>query len=129
MEHACPRCGDTNSLEWEDLYGWKWVRRCRLCNAAFLPDHARSSRKDRNRLRVLDRDGPHCAYCEEDFRDHNYKSFTLDHVIPKARGGSNHWSNLVLACGTCNRNKGHTWPVAMAPHVAPLFVLEGAQTA
>lgn len=39
-----------------------------------------------------------CAYC---FRYGN----TLDHVIPRARGGTNEWSNLVVACTRCNCKK------------------------
>jgi hypothetical protein len=30
------------------------------------------------------------------------QKFTVDHIIPIRRGGSNHWWNLILACGYCN---------------------------
>jgi 5-methylcytosine-specific restriction endonuclease McrA len=35
---------------------------------------------------------------------------TLDHVIPRSRGGSNAWDNLVAACADCNRKKGDRTP-------------------
>jgi 5-methylcytosine-specific restriction endonuclease McrA len=34
------------------------------------------------------------------------KSVTLDHVIPRSRGGSDHLSNLVGSCAECNQDKG-----------------------
>jgi len=39
-----------------------------------------------------------CAYC---FRPGN----TLDHVVPRARGGTNTWDNVVVACLRCNNKK------------------------
>ena len=34
------------------------------------------------------------------------ESLTLDHVIPKSKGGPNSWKNLVTCCGSCNVKKG-----------------------
>ena len=42
-----------------------------------------------------------CAYC-----DAQNVPFEKDHIIPKARGGSDRVSNLALACGRCNQSKG-----------------------
>jgi len=36
---------------------------------------------------------------------------TLDHVIPRSRGGSSTWENLVACCHTCNRRKGNQFPL------------------
>jgi CRISPR/Cas system Type II protein with McrA/HNH and RuvC-like nuclease domain len=44
-----------------------------------------------------------CAYCDEELCSN---SATLDHVVPKHKGGQNVRSNLVCACASCNRNKG-----------------------
>ncbi|HZY99168.1 MAG TPA: RNA-guided endonuclease IscB [Candidatus Baltobacteraceae bacterium] len=41
-----------------------------------------------------------CVYC-----DAHGVPLQIDHVVPKARGGSNRVSNLVIACGTCNQDK------------------------
>ena len=42
-----------------------------------------------------------CAYCNV------HGAGTLDHVIPRAKGGQSTYRNLILACGDCNRRKGH----------------------
>ena len=53
---------------------------------------------------IVIRDGFKCVYC----RDTDY--LTLDHVIPKSRGGRNDWYNLVTCCDTCNKKKGNRTP-------------------
>lgn len=45
---------------------------------------------------------PHCTYCG---RPINGKG-TLDHLVPRCRGGRNVVENLVLSCGNCNSSKG-----------------------
>ena len=35
---------------------------------------------------------------------------SLDHLVPLAAGGPDHWRNLVVACRRCNCAKGHRWP-------------------
>ncbi|MXX32745.1 MAG: HNH endonuclease, partial [Chloroflexi bacterium] len=44
-----------------------------------------------------------CAGCASPFE---FRHFEVDHVIPQARGGSDHIDNLQLLCGHCNRVKG-----------------------
>ena len=56
------------------------------------------------RKNVLRRDRFHCQYCGG--RDH----LTLDHVVPKSRGGRDTWDNLVAACIACNARKGCRTP-------------------
>lgn len=56
-----------------------------------------------SRKGVFVRDGFTCAYCEERF---DYRDLTLDHVIPRSRGGVTSWTNTVSACAHCNRKKG-----------------------
>lgn len=60
-----------------------------------------------NRNNVLWRDNYQCQYCKNHF--HSDK-LTLDHVIPKSRGGDNSWNNLVAACKKCNQKKGNKTP-------------------
>ena len=50
---------------------------------------------------LLNRDGRQCAYCGK-----TDLPLQLDHVVPKASGGSDRPSNLVLACRACNEAKG-----------------------
>jgi 5-methylcytosine-specific restriction endonuclease McrA len=57
-----------------------------------------------NRKRLYRRDDNQCVYCG------NKKSLTIDHVLPKSRGGKNTWTNLVTCCNTCNLKKGNRTP-------------------
>ncbi len=63
----------------------------------------RTRRVDRLRSALLDRDGPWCFYCSRPFGPE--LPSTLDHVVPRSRGGPNAIGNLVLACGPCNNRK------------------------
>ena len=56
------------------------------------------------RERIYKRDGWKCVYCE------SKKNLTIDHVLPKSRGGKNTWSNLVTCCNTCNAKKNNKTP-------------------
>ena len=53
------------------------------------------------RREVFARDRHTCQYCGRIAHD-----LTLDHVIPRHRGGSHTWENLVAACKSCNHRKG-----------------------
>lgn len=57
-----------------------------------------------NRARVFRRDDAQCAYCG------SRKNLTLDHIIPKSKGGQNTWSNLVTCCMKCNLKKADRTP-------------------
>lgn len=50
---------------------------------------------------VFRRDGHTCQYCGS-----KSGRLTLDHVIPRHRGGQHEWENLVTACPSCNLRKG-----------------------
>ena len=54
---------------------------------------------------ILRRDGHRCQYCGK-----KGKKMTIDHVIPKKRGGKDKWENLVCACPSCNAKKGDKIP-------------------
>jgi 5-methylcytosine-specific restriction endonuclease McrA len=59
-----------------------------------------------NRSNVYCRDNYICQYCKQMF---SYKDLTLDHVIPKSKGGKTEWTNVVSACRKCNNDKAsHT---------------------
>jgi 5-methylcytosine-specific restriction endonuclease McrA len=59
-------------------------------------------------VKVWDRCGGLCHYCGDPMMrmPNERKSFTLDHVVPRSRGGSNHLGNLVGSCAECNQDKG-----------------------
>jgi 5-methylcytosine-specific restriction endonuclease McrA len=56
-----------------------------------------------SRAGVLARDGRTCAYC-------GAGASTIDHVLPRSRGGANEWTNTVAACGRCNNRKDDRTP-------------------
>jgi hypothetical protein len=54
------------------------------------------------RQAVLIRDKFTCKYCEEEIKDNTYE---LDHIFPKSKGGNELYTNIALACRTCNQTK------------------------
>ena len=72
----------------EQGYGWKWQKL---------------------RIKILKRDGYQCRLCGDDARE-------VDHIKPKANGGTDDEDNLQALCVACHRvktakesNKGHTY--------------------
>jgi 5-methylcytosine-specific restriction endonuclease McrA len=56
------------------------------------------------RRAVFARDGWECQYCGA------RTSLTVDHVIPRSKGGGSSWDNIVASCAPCNRRKGDRLP-------------------
>ncbi|HLS93705.1 MAG TPA: HNH endonuclease [Microbacterium sp.] len=90
----------------------------------------RARRVPVTRRGVLRRDGNRCAYCGR-------SANTIDHVIPRSRGGQDSWENLVAACVKCNNVKSDRTPQEMgwnllirptAPH-GPTWVVKGSERA
>uniref|UniRef100_UPI0025CE8147 HNH endonuclease n=1 Tax=Algoriphagus sp. TaxID=1872435 RepID=UPI0025CE8147 len=50
------------------------------------------------------RDNGECQYCG------SKRHLTIDHVVPRSKGGKTNWMNLVTACHRCNVNKGDKSP-------------------
>ncbi len=59
------------------------------------------------RKSIFTRDGNRCVYCGA-----THLPLTIDHVIPRVRGGRNEWDNLVCCCTKCNNKKGDRTPEA-----------------
>ena len=59
------------------------------------------------RLRIFMRDKFRCQYCGEKKRA---GELTLDHILPRSRGGDNSPVNVVTSCMTCNNRKGDRTP-------------------
>jgi 5-methylcytosine-specific restriction endonuclease McrA len=55
------------------------------------------------RKNILLRDRCQCQYCGLQCRA---QSATIDHVVPRSKGGKTTWTNVVVACDVCNRRKG-----------------------
>lgn len=58
-----------------------------------------------SRKNIIRRDGHQCQYCGR-----GDVTLTVDHVIPKSKGGNDSWENLVAACVSCNNRKGDRTP-------------------
>lgn len=60
-----------------------------------------------SRRMVYLRDGGRCMYCDSGC---TLKSFTIDHVVPRSKGGRTAWDNVVTACLPCNQRKADRSP-------------------
>lgn len=60
-----------------------------------------------NRRNIFARDGNRCQYCGKKF---STTELSLDHVIPRSRGGGSTWENIVCCCLKCNIRKGGRTP-------------------
>jgi len=64
------------------------------------------------KLEIFNRDRYICQYCGRE-----NKELTLDHVIPRRRGGEHSWENVVSACIPCNRRKAGRTPAEAGMHL------------
>jgi 5-methylcytosine-specific restriction endonuclease McrA len=75
----------------------------RLLEYRRIPHQSRAlSRKN-----ILMRDRYTCQYCQKALPG---AELTLDHVVPRSRGGASTWENLVACCHHCNNRKGNRTP-------------------
>jgi len=65
-----------------------------------------------NRKNLLIRDRSACAYCGK-----SGKNLTIDHVIPKSKGGKTDFDNCVACCSECNNRKGAGTPREAGMHL------------
>lgn len=72
----------------------------RLLTYLYLPYR----RLNLSKQNVYRRDGFKCVYCGSG------ANLTLDHVLPRSRGGDNSWENLVTCCRKCNAKKDDRTP-------------------
>jgi 5-methylcytosine-specific restriction endonuclease McrA len=98
--------GQAESLEFSSTKQWE-VRSPSV--VLQIPEHIRlvGGNPERHwkmppvsRREVLRRDGHACQYCG------STKHLTLDHVLPRSKGGLHSWDNVVTACERCNSAKG-----------------------
>ena len=63
-----------------------------------------------SRRAVFARDGHRCQYC-------NRAAENIDHVVPKSRGGTHAWDNVVASCRSCNARKEDRLPAEAGFHL------------
>ncbi len=85
--------------------------------------HRRLTRRE-----IFMRDRHTCQYCGKEASD-----LTLDHVVPRVRGGRHTWENLVSACRQCNHRKGcrtpdearmHLLKEPVTPRSTPYYIVQ-----
>jgi 5-methylcytosine-specific restriction endonuclease McrA len=64
-----------------------------------------------NRKNILIRDNFQCQYCGK-----TDLPLTIDHIVPRSRGGEHSWENLITACPRCNSKKGNRTPREAGMH-------------
>ena len=74
-----------------------WPNVIRLVHYVRVP---RTVKRKISRRALFARDGWRCVYCGSAGR------LTLDHVVPRSRGGDSVWENVVTSCAPCNLRKG-----------------------
>ena len=75
-----------------------WPHVIRLVQYVSVP---RTVQRKISRRALFARDGWRCVYCGD-----GHGRLTLDHVVPRSRGGESIWENVVTACAPCNHRKG-----------------------
>lgn len=65
--------------------------------------HWRAVKPRFSKRRLFERDNHSCAYCGK-------AANTVDHIIPRSRGGLTEWTNTVASCLKCNHKKGSRTP-------------------
>ena len=80
-----------------DTYRWPHV--IRLVHYVRVP---RTVQRKISRRALFARDGWRCVYCGT-----SGGRLTLDHVIPRSKGGESSWENVVTSCAPCNLRKGN----------------------
>lgn len=96
----------------EELSAWEvhsTSRAVTVPSVIRLLEYRRIPRQTRSlsRKNILLRDRHTCQYCCQVFSP---IELTLDHVIPRSRGGKSSWENLVTCCRRCNNSKGDRLP-------------------
>ena len=91
------------------VYPWPHV--IRLVNYVRVP---RMVQRKISRRALFARDGWQCVYCGT-----SSGRLTLDHVIPRSRGGGSVWENVVTSCAPCNLRKGNRLPARGAHGADP----------
>ena len=65
----------------------------------------------RTRYKIFVRDNFTCQYCGQNISDDENIKLEVEHVIPKSKGGTDTFNNLVTSCFRCNRGKYSDSPI------------------
>jgi hypothetical protein len=97
-------CTDEEFIEIKTTSGiFKLPMHVILKNYVYIPRRELSP----SRKNIFRRDNHTCQYCKVSL---NSENCTIDHVMPRSRGGRHVWENVVSCCLKCNRKKGNRTP-------------------
>jgi 5-methylcytosine-specific restriction endonuclease McrA len=105
VERSCAADGAIDHEEFVHTPRWRLMvpRVIRLLDYSQVPRRRiRFSRRS-----ILARDEHRCQYCGRSFP---HSQLSLDHVIPRSKGGESTWLNVVASCNACNTRKGGRLP-------------------
>lgn len=85
------------------LRHWPWPRVIRLVHYVKVAYEALHGPPAISKRGILVRDNYRCGYCGD-------PATTVDHIMPRSRGGGTTWKNLAAACQRCNNKKGNQTP-------------------
>jgi 5-methylcytosine-specific restriction endonuclease McrA len=103
--------GQAEPIEFGSTTGWQI---CSPSLVVYVPEHIRMKAGEVERLwkvppvnrrEVFRRDNHTCQYCG------STRHLTIDHVLPRSKGGAHTWDNVVSACAKCNARKGDRTPI------------------
>jgi len=121
------------SIDDEDDYGYQWINatsfKVRLPEIVILTEYDKvpNMKVRLTRRNLLIRDGFRCQYSNKRL---TYKTATMDHIIPRSRGGKTEWTNVVISDFKVNVKKKNRTPkeaglkllsVPKEPHWHPLY--------
>jgi len=127
VEDATYNCYDFSS--WAEVSAYRrqfqpdsheWIRTVRFELAVprvirlLTYDRIPKTRVRLNRRNLFARDANRCQYCGRKFKTNE---LSIDHVVPRSRGGRTVWNNVVCACTKCNVRKGGRTPVEAGLHL------------
>ena len=93
-------CGKKGNISFSDSIARKAWGAFQQGRGFKLNVRQKRSKTEQMVLRLIDRDGNACFFCDEPFTE--TKPPTLEHLLAIAKGGNNHIANLCLACECCN---------------------------
>lgn len=132
-KHYCPRCLP-EPLPQHRMNKKRRIQTCPGCQRDFMTTGTHQiycsegcqkiitptpeSQNTRNRFILFDRDGFQCIYCGSTSYGDGVE-LSLDHIVPRSKGGSDCAENLVTACGGCNSAKQDRFLIS-----TPIIMLE-----
>lgn len=96
--------GKATLVEAYDKYIYKNIKKPKIIRLnRFINYFYKSNKAAFSRLNLYIRDNYTCAYCGQKF---NKNKLSIDHIIPKSKGGATNFENCITACIDCNFKKG-----------------------